>query len=243
MKIALISDIHGNLTALTAVLQDIEQQKADKIICLGDVATLGPQPREVLQKLRDMDCICIRGNHDEALLNIHAIPDYHIPKTLVSTVHWCLENLQQEDLLYLSQFKFSYEFNWDKEFTLFCCHGSPRSTTDIILSTTPTSECTQMLGDLKGTHMAGGHTHIQMLRQHNGRVLLNPGSVGSVFPRFFLAGEVPSLQPWAEYSILNMENGIFNIDMRKIPFNIPALKQIVAKSDIPIKEWWLRQFD
>ena len=70
MKIALISDTHGNLPALEAVLEDIRAQGVDGIIFLGDAATLGPQPRETLEALRSLDCTCILGNHDAALLDL-----------------------------------------------------------------------------------------------------------------------------------------------------------------------------
>ncbi|MCB0291188.1 MAG: metallophosphoesterase, partial [Calditrichaeota bacterium] len=78
MKIALISDIHGNLTALEAVLADIRRRGADRIICLGDLATLGPQPREVIARLRELDCPGIMGNHDAALLHLEAAARYQI---------------------------------------------------------------------------------------------------------------------------------------------------------------------
>jgi predicted phosphodiesterase len=67
MRIALISDIHGNATALEAVLADLHQQHVDAIICLGDVATIGPQPKQILAKLKAVECICLLGNHDAAL--------------------------------------------------------------------------------------------------------------------------------------------------------------------------------
>src|SRR3954468_20883448 len=65
MRIALISDVHGSELALNAVLADIARTGVDQIVCLGDTATLGPRPREVLERLAELRCICILGNHDE----------------------------------------------------------------------------------------------------------------------------------------------------------------------------------
>jgi len=243
MKIALISDIHGNLTALNAVMQDIRQQKVDKIICLGDVATIGPQPREVLIKLRELKCVCILGNHEKAILDSDSALDFQIAPPLIPALHWCLEKLQDEDLGFLSDFKNSYECKLEREFTLLCYHGSPRSTTDVILSTTPAAECSRMLGDSNNALLAGGHTHIQMMRKHESSVLVNPGSVGGAFPRVFEKGETPFLQPWAEYAIVNYGNKNLDIDMRQIRFDTMTLKDIVAKIDIPIKNWWLQQYE
>jgi predicted phosphodiesterase len=242
MKIALISDIHGNMTALNAVLQDIRQQKVDEIICLGDVATIGPQPKEVLARLRQLNFTCILGNHEEAMLDPDSALDYQIAPPLIPALHWCLEELQDEDLRYLSTFKNSYECKLDREFTLLCYHGSPRSTTDVILSTTPAAECSRMLGDSNSALLAGGHTHIQMMRRHESSVLVNPGSVGGAFPRVFAKGETPFLQPWAEYAIVNYGNKNLDIYMRQIPFDTSKLREIVVKSNIPIKDWWLQQY-
>jgi len=67
MKTAIVSDIHGNLDALNAVLEDIESQKVDRIFCLGDVVGYGPNPRECVDIVRNFD-LCILGNHDQAAL-------------------------------------------------------------------------------------------------------------------------------------------------------------------------------
>lgn len=68
MRVALISDIHANEVALQAVLDDIARVGVDQIVCLGDVATLGPRPGATIQTLRDLACPCIQGNHDAFLL-------------------------------------------------------------------------------------------------------------------------------------------------------------------------------
>ena len=73
MRIALISDIHGNLVSLKVVLADIDRAGVDQIVCLGDVAALGPQPREVVEQLRALGCPCIMGNHDWDVLNSHLV--------------------------------------------------------------------------------------------------------------------------------------------------------------------------
>ena len=63
MKLALIADIHGNLFAFDAVLEDIRQRKIEHILCLGDVVSSGPQPREALQRLREIGCPTVMGNY------------------------------------------------------------------------------------------------------------------------------------------------------------------------------------
>ena len=76
MRIALISDLHGNEVALKAVLDDIEEVGVDQTICLGDVATLGPRPNAVLSMLRERGYPCILGNHDAFMIDPGLIHTY-----------------------------------------------------------------------------------------------------------------------------------------------------------------------
>jgi len=181
MRLALISDIHGNYTALEAVLADIRQQQVDSTLCLGDVATIGPQPEQVLDKLQALGCACVSGNHDAALLHLDAALAYQIAPPLIPTLHWCSRRLTAENLEYLRSCRPVIEVALGAEATLLCYHGSPHSTIDLILATTPAEELDRLLAGRAATVMAGGHSHLQMLRQHNGMLVINPGSVGSAF--------------------------------------------------------------
>jgi predicted phosphodiesterase len=88
MHIALLSDIHGNAIALEAVLADLSRQPVDRVIGLGDAATIGPRPRQVLDRLKSLGCACILGNHEAALLDPEAALDYQIAPHLMPTLHW-----------------------------------------------------------------------------------------------------------------------------------------------------------
>lgn len=101
MRIALISDIHGNLLALEAVLADARAVGVDRFACLGDVATLGPKPREVLQVLRALGCPCILGNHDAFLLEPELVTRYTQAPVIVEAVDWCRAQLTLEDLAFV----------------------------------------------------------------------------------------------------------------------------------------------
>jgi predicted phosphodiesterase len=241
MRIALISDIHGHATALDAVLTDIRQQQVDVVVCLGDVATIGPQPREVLDQLRALQCVCISGNHEESLLHPYRALELKIAPVLLPTLQWTLERLTTEDFAFLRSFQPTFELTLGPVSTMLCYHGSPTSNIELILSTTPSEELDRICPEPRSV-MVGGHSHIQMLRQHRGTLFLNPGSVGNAFVLPANATAIPSLLPWAEYAILDSSAGKLSVDLRRVTFNIAAFRQIVTESDNPSRDWWLEQY-
>lgn len=241
MRIALISDIHGNNVALEAVLEDINKQKVDSIICLGDVSSLGPQPNEVLDKIREMNCPCVLGNHESAMLNPANALDYHIAEHLHSTLEWGINKLSQDDLNYFRSLPKTLEVQLDAQHILLCYHGSPYSNVDNLLPETPLNQLGKYLNGQSAQIMAGGHTHFQMLRQFEGRLVINPGSVGSAFLTPPLSPR-PTLLPWAEYSLVDYAGHTIKVDLRRVAFDIDAFLKVLAKSNIPLKDWWREQY-
>lgn len=242
MRIAFISDIHGNYTALEAVLADIKKQGIDQIVCLGDTVTLGPQPREVLDTLREINSINIKGNHDAAILEPDKAAEYEITDYLVPDLHWGRERLTREDFEFIGSFAPTYEFDFPNDIRLLAFHGSPHSTTDLILATTPPDTLDEHFKDHRASVFIGGHSHIQMQRRHGERLILNSGSVGNAFLYAYAPGKTPSLLPWAEYAILEQSGNFFDVDLRRVYFDTHALLDIVKTSGLPGSAWWLRQY-
>ncbi len=233
MRIGFISDIHGNLTALEAVLADIDKQSVDSLICLGDVATLGPQPKQVVSRLRSLNCQCIQGNHESALLDLAKIEEYQIASSLAPALRWCGEQLDPEDMNFLRSFKPLLEIPMGSEHLMLCYHGSPQSNTDQILVTTPTNDLDKLFTNSEADILIGGHTHIQMLRRHDQKLIINPGSVGSAFRLPFQPGNLPQLLPWAEYGIINLDGDVLSVDLRRVPFDMAAFSEAVNLSRMP----------
>jgi putative phosphoesterase len=242
MRVALISDLHANQLALEAVRRDIATVGVDQIICLGDVATLGPQPNAVIQTLRDMGCPCIKGNHDDFLLDAALIHGYTEAPVVVDAVDWCRDQLSSDELDVLSAFKATMELDLDSRTKLLLFHGSPESHMDDLLSTTPAEELDRLLGGHHATVMAGGHTHVQMLRQHRGTLLVNPGSLGQPF-REYVNGRTPTVLAHAEYATVEADNGVVNVTLHRVDLDRSALKAAAAAiADNPLTPFLVQQY-
>jgi predicted phosphodiesterase len=186
MRVAVLSDIHANLTALDAVLADIPS--VDEIWHLGDVVGYGPHPDEVVARLRDLGAIGVRGNHDAAALGGREIDSFNVDARRAA--EWTRTAIAGETRAWLASLPETLE----REGFLLV-HGSPRDPTWEYVTSTPVARAAMAsLGERSGLH---GHTHLPVafieedgrletmspgagsrLTFDGRRVLLNPGSVG-----------------------------------------------------------------
>jgi putative phosphoesterase len=240
-RIALISDIHSNEVALRAVLAHIERTGVDQIVCLGDVANLGPQPKAVIEVLAELGCPCILGNHDEFLLDPELIRAYSQAPPVVASIDWNRSRLSSADLEFLGGFERAREIELGAHAKLHVFHGSPRSNTEDLLATTPPEQLDEMLAGAAATVMAGGHTHLQMLRQHHGHLLVNPGSVGMPF-KDYASGGPPTILSHAEYAIVEEEAGAIEVSLHRVPLDKDKLRRANQQSDHPLRDYLLKQY-
>lgn len=236
MRIALIADIHGNFVSFQAVLEDINKNHVDQIVFLGDVATTGPQPKEAVTLLRSLGCIGITGNHEDYLLNA----EKKNQSRWANTLNWCEAQLSADDLDYLRSFQPWTTIKLDKKNDLLCFHGSPRSNMDIILPTTPDDVLEQMMNGHAATVMAGGHTHIQLLRRYRNSLLINVGSVGLPFDHYLPQGDEKRVVPYAEYAIVTCLNGSVSVDFRRVPIDFEEIKRASLAANNPFD--WMPQW-
>jgi len=237
MRIAVLADIHGNLLALDNVLGRLEAAPVDQIVCLGDVASDGPQPAGVVDRLRGLGCPVVRGNMDDWVLDPGppegSGQDLHL---LGEIQHWGASRLSRADRDYLRTFSETVSVRLAEDARLLCVHGSPRSNTDNILPTTPEDELDrQMAGLTPPTILASGHTHAAMVRRHREMILMNPGSVGSPSVRT-PGGRRPC---WAEYAVITWDHGAASIDLRREPVDFDQFARTARDSGMPHADWWV----
>jgi putative phosphoesterase len=242
MLTALISDLHGNLVALDAVLADATRAGVERVVCLGDVATLGPRPHEVLARLQALGCDCIVGNHDAFLLDAALIRSYTETPIVVEAVDWCRAQMSAGELDFVRGFRAELTLPLDGGATLHCYHGTPRSHLEDLSPSAAPAAIDVMLDGRAATVLAGGHTHLQMLRQHRGMLIVNPGSVGMPFVEAASAGP-PTVMAHAEYATVEAtEAGAVEVRLKRVPLERRALREQAAACDFPLRDWLVAQY-
>ncbi|MGA3046024.1 MAG: metallophosphoesterase family protein [Terracidiphilus sp.] len=186
MRIAAIYDIHANLSALEAVLQEIRQAKVDCVVVGGDVLP-GPLPRETLQCLLDLDIPAqfIHGNGDrEVLAQMSGIEtDWYrtAPVQWRDPVHWAARQLGTEHQQLLEGWPPTYRITIPSLGDLLFCHATPRNDTEIFTRLTPDDRLLPVFEGLNVSVVVCGHTHMQFDRMIGATRVVNAGSVGMPF--------------------------------------------------------------
>jgi putative phosphoesterase len=215
MRIAIFSDVHGDLKRLNLVLNDIAAHSVDKLVCLGDVATLGPEPWNVLERLRGLKASFVQGNHDEFLLDPSALDRYATTAFVKEQVLACRNFVTPEDLTFLSTFVPTLRLEAGGASILFF-HGTPRSNIESVLPHASTEDLRKALDGFTATFFVCAHTHFQFMTRFGASTIINPGSVGMPFEEFPFEGQ-PKVMPFAEYAILDVHGSRFECTFRRIP--------------------------
>ena len=245
MRIAIISDMHGNDFAFQKVEADIKAQGVNQVVCLGDAIQGGAQPKETVNRLRKMNCPVVMGNADGWLIKGEEtgkdpIPEERLKKMQVIR-EWSLSQLDDENINFIKSFQPTVTINLEKDLDLLCFHGSPTDFDHIILPTTSEEEFQKYLGAFSKNILAGGHTHTQQIRRCGERFFRNPGSVGLPFSSYQPDG-IFHVDSWAEYAILNIENGNIGVEFRRLPYNVNDLIDVYKKTGRPFVEDAIAQF-
>ena len=235
MRYAIIADIHSNLTAFKAVLNDIESHgEVEQLWCLGDIVGYGPDPHECIELLCQTNHICIAGNHD--LASIGKVDTTEFNPDAAAACHWTSGQLTSEDIDYIANLPLVIE---EDDFTLV--HGSPREPIwEYIISTGVAQE---NFACFKSRFCLVGHSHQPVVfncceteegsaryflpdgpvAMSEGRLIVNPGSVGQ--PR--------DGNPNAAYAIFDGEQQL--ISLYRIPYDIRSTQEKMQTHGLPVR--------
>jgi putative phosphoesterase len=229
MRLALISDQHGNDVAFRATVEDIERIGADRIVCLGDVAQGGAQPAETLDRLAALGCETVLGNADAFLLGQDVFEE-PTPEQLEVRA-WTLAQLEERHFDQLRSFAQTVELDEEaRKLVLF--HGSPRSYDDILL---PESEDELDPWLVDADLLAGGHTHKQWTRRIGEALFVNPGSVGLAYDHHQPEDDF-KFDPVAEYALVTSGPHGLAVEFRRVPYALEELREVVLASGRPNAE-------
>jgi len=175
VKLALISEVHANVEALQATLNDIAPQSVDRIVCLGDIVGYNTNPGECIALLRDVRALCIAGNHDRAVCG--QITTETFSNTAAHAVAWTRERLMSEDLAFLA----GLPLKADIEGELIAVHGALHPETGCEIVRLDNDENRALSFKALMAHPSGarlcafGHTHEVAIHEfRNGRTVLRP---------------------------------------------------------------------
>lgn len=224
MKWAVLSDIHGNVWALTAVLADIQRRQVDRLINLGDILYGPLKPMETYQLLSTIEIITIQGNEDREVYEFRASLDPDHP-----TLNYMLAQLGAEPIDWLAALPTTTLI----ESEIFACHGTPASDSVYLLedvsSGSPQVRAEEAIAaDLDGIQAAVvlcGHSHIpRAVQLSSGQWVINPGSVG--LPAY--DDQVPNYHvmqndsPLASYAVLEKQAGGWQVELIQVPYDVEA---------------------
>ena len=188
MKIAIISDIHANLPALKAVLEDIDSFKPDQVYCLGDLTDAAPWHNEVIELIQELNIPTIMGNHDERIAfdhPVHSLSKHSLAEqnARLAAINYTKQNITAANKAFLSTLSPTLKIEL-QGLHILLVHGSPNSNEEYLYEDAEESRLRQLFEQEQVDVILSGHTHLSYLRYLPGssnqqpKLMINAGSVG-----------------------------------------------------------------
>ena len=240
MRLAVISDIHGNYPALKAALKDSSKNFVDQIVCLGDVLAFGPQPHECIRELLGMDCPVVLGNTDDWILKGNPFENGEDQMGILGDqLDWCRAQLGDVELNYIRSFEPTFDIALGNGNSLLAFHGSPASYNDIIMPDIGETDLSAFFAKHSAEIYTGGHTHLRMMRRFDHvKTFFNPGSVGLPFLTSPM-DEPRKYGCYAEYAILSVDAEGTRLEFQQLALDLNEIVQPAFETDFPHKERWI----
>lgn len=228
MRVAILSDIHGNLTAFEAVLSDLRDVSPDAVLHAGDLADMGSGPAEIVDRMRDSRWPGIMGNTDEMLVRPEALENFARASSALPSLWNAVREiaaatrdaLGEDRLEWLRHLPFSL-----REEDLAVVHATPESAWRTLPDTASQIEVESAYQSLDAPTVVLGHTHRPSIRVLDGqvRLLINTGSVGLPYDG----------DPRASYLLL--ENG--KPEIRRVEYDVELEIRALASRGLPCTDW------
>jgi putative phosphoesterase len=225
MRIAVVSDIHANLTALDAVVADLRNVGADLVVPGGDLISGGPRPAELIDRIRELDWPGVYGNTDEMLWMPHRASDNlrapHLHRirdlVLTYTIPATLNAIGDERVTWLR----SLPRRWSQD-DVSVVHSTPDDVWPITPTDASEQELERIYGVLGSRYVVYGHIHVPFVRRLSTVTVANAGAVSQSFDG----------DPRACYALLDADS----VEIRRVEYDIEEEVRLLLGSDDPFAE-------
>jgi putative phosphoesterase len=215
VRVAFISDVHANLTALQVVIEHIDRLGIERIYHAGDVLGYYPYPLETIRTFKERGIVSIRGNHDRAIIGSNA---FGMNSMASAAIRWTMHHIGIEEREYLMSLHDSLDFDIG---AVRCSmhHGSPFDEDEYVSEDRATEELLEVCGTRL---LILGHTHTPFVRYTKKGMIVNPGSVGQ--PR--------DGDPRSSFIIYDSTKDL--LENRRVEYDIASVEEGVRRCGLPL---------
>lgn len=225
-RIAALSDVHGNIAALEAVMADVTRAKPDRIVVAGDHVLNGPEPAAVVAALREASAAgtaVIAGNTDVAVADFDYAAAFPwmtdgVPDAIVAAAEWAHDALGDDGVDWLRLLPSERRIRTDDDTLVLVCHASPGSQTSGFDQNLDPSVTIERLARTDARVVICGHTHLPEVRDLGFRIIVNTGSAGYVFD-----GE-----PTASWALVDIDEGEVRAEIRRTEFDTLGVANAIS---------------
>jgi putative phosphoesterase len=226
-RAAVITDIHGNLAALEAVLGWIDGEGIERIYCGGDLVGYGAYPNEVCALIEEREIPTIYGNYDYAIArNLDdcgcAYINEHDRALGQRSVAWTLEHTNQRSKDFMRELPFDLRVALGRV-QVRLVHGSPRKVNEYLFEDKPASLYERLAAAEEAKALVFGHTHKPWVREYGGVLFVNCGSVGK--PK--------DGDPRAGFAIIDDAGGRLDVTIQRVEYDVEGAARAVAAAGLP----------
>ena len=225
-RIAALSDVHGNVAALEAVIGDVTREKPDRVVLAGDLVLNGPEPAAVVDMLQNLAAdgtLIVSGNTDIAVADFDFAAAFPwmtdgVPDAIVAAAEWAHEALGDERVEWLRSLPSERRIRTDDDTLVLVCHASPGSQTSGFDQDLDPSVTIERVARTDARVIVCGHTHLPEVRDLGWKVIVNDGSAGYVFDG----------DPTASWALIDIADDEVNAEIRRTTFDTLSVANAIS---------------